>query len=400
MADSDKSSRTEPATEKRKAEARKQGQVAISRDVGTAAILLASASFLAVTVPLAMQRLTDITRHGLSLSFDESFLKALTVERIHTIVVDTGVTTLTLILPLLGLIMVVGTGASLAQTGLIWRTNAFSLKWDRLNPIAGLGKLLSMRSIMELLKGLLKIGIITGVGLFTARHDLLMVPTLMDYDLHASLQVAGKLVFKVSIGVIGALAVIAGLDYLYQRYEWERDLRMTKEEIKEEHKAAEGDPLIRSRVRSAQRDLAKKRMMAAVKTEEIKEEHKAAEGDPLIRSRVRSAQRDLAKKRMMAAVKTADVVVTNPTHIAVALKYDATKAAAPFVVAKGAGFVAERIRELARHHGVAVVENKFVARTLYKLVDIGKEIPSNLYRAVAEILAFVYRAKGVTPGQL
>lgn len=362
MADSDKSSRTEPATEKRKAEARKQGQVAISRDVGTAAILLASASFLAVTVPLAMQRLTEITRHGLSLSFDESFLKALTVERIHTIVVDTGVTTLTLILPLLGLIMVVGTGASLAQTGLIWRTNAFSLKWDRLNPIAGLGKLLSMRSIMELLKGLLKIGIITGVGLFTARHDLLMVPTLMDYDLHASLQVAGKLVFKVSIGVIGALAVIAGLDYLYQRYEWERDLRMTKEEIKEEHKAAEGDPLIRSRVRSA--------------------------------------QRDLAKKRMMAAVKTADVVVTNPTHIAVALKYDATKAAAPFVVAKGAGFVAERIRELARHHGVAVVENKFVARTLYKLVDIGKEIPSNLYRAVAEILAFVYRAKGVTPGQL
>jgi flagellar biosynthetic protein FlhB len=164
---------------------------------------------------------------------------------------------------------------------------------------------------------------------------------------------------KVSLAVAGAIAVLAGLDYLYQRYEWERSLRMSKDEIREEHKATEGDPFIKSRVRTI--------------------------------------QREMTKKRMMAAVKTADVVITNPTHLAVALKYDTATMGAPVVVAKGAGLVAERIRELARHHGVPVVEHKFVARTLFNLVDIGKEIPNELYRAVAEILAFVYRARGMAP---
>ncbi|MEQ1795937.1 MAG: flagellar biosynthesis protein FlhB [Nitrospira sp.] len=361
MADSDKSSRTEEATEKRKSTARSEGQVAMSRDVGTAAVLIGGIGFLAIGVPIGLRQLTDVTRRGLSLSFDETFWKTLTIDHIHTIIVQTSVTTLLLILPILGVILFMGTGASLAQTGFMWRPNALQPNFGKLNPINGLGKLFSMRSVMELIKGLLKIAIIIGVALFTARHDLLMVPALMDYDLPASLEMAGHLTLKVAMGVTGALAVLAAVDYFYQRFEWSRDLRMTKEEVKEEHKAAEGDPLVRGRIRTA--------------------------------------QRDLAKKRMMAAVQTADVVVTNPTHLAVALKYDASQKAAPFVVAKGAGFIAERIRELARHHGVAVVENKLVARTLYRLVDIGKEIPSNLYRAVAEILAFVYRARGVNPGQ-
>jgi len=163
---------------------------------------------------------------------------------------------------------------------------------------------------------------------------------------------------KVSTVIAGAIAVVAGADFLYQRYEWERSLRMTRQEVKEEHREAEGDPLIRSRVRSV--------------------------------------QRDMMRKRMMAAVPTADVVVTNPTHLAVALKYDTARMSAPIVVAKGAGHLAERIRAVARQHGVVVVENKFVARTLYKLVDIGREIPADLYRAVAEILAFVFRARGLT----
>lgn len=362
MADSDKSSRTEEATEKRKSTARSEGQVAMSRDVGTAAVLIGGIGFLAVGVPIGLRQLTDVTRRGLSLSFDETFWKALTIEHIHTVIVQTSVTTLVLILPVLGVILFMGTGASLAQTGFMWRPAALQPNFSKLNPLTGLGKLFSMRSVMELIKGLVKIAIIMGVALFTARHDLLLVPALMDYDLPAVLEMAGHLTLKVAMGVVGALAVLAAADYFYQRFEWQRDLRMTKEEVKEEHKAAEGDPLVRGRIRSA--------------------------------------QRDLAKKRMMAAVQTADVVVTNPTHLAVALKYDAARKAAPFVVAKGAGFIAERIRELARHHGVAVVENKLVARTLYRLVDIGKEIPSNLYRAVAEILAFVYRARGVNPGQL
>lgn len=361
MADDD-SNKTEQATPKRKEEARRQGQIAISRDVGTAAVLLGGVGFLAAATPLGVRQLTEVTRQGLAMSFEPAALRSLSLDQVQTLLVQMSTTVLSFVLPLLGVIIVMGVGMSLAQTGWMWRPNALKLDFSRLSPLKGLSKLVSFRSVMELIKGLTKIAIITGVAMLTARHDLVVLPALIDYDLGTAMHMAGKLVFKVAIGVTGALAALAGLDYLYQRYEWERGLKMTKQEVKEEHKAAEGDPLIRGRVRAA--------------------------------------QRDLSKKRMMAAVKTADVVVTNPTHIAVALKYDGTKMAAPFVVAKGAGFVAERIRELARHHGVPVVENKLVARTLYKLVDIGKEIPGNLYRAVAEILAFVYRAKGVSPGQL
>jgi flagellar biosynthetic protein FlhB len=360
MADQD-GNKTEAATPKRKEDARRQGQVAVSRDVSTAAVLLGGIGLLSAVVPVGMQKMTDITRHGLTLSFDRVALNALTADRIHTVIVESGTTILLLIIPVLIGVALVGTSASLLQTGFLWRPHAIMPDVGRINPMKGLSRLVSLRSVIELAKGLLKILLVTGAGLFVMREDLQQVPALIEFDMSTALFVTGRLAAKAALAVAGALALLAGLDYLYQRYEWERSLRMSKEEIKEEHKAAEGDPLIRSRVRAA--------------------------------------QRDLAKKRMMAAVKTADVVVTNPTHLAVALKYDAGKMAAPFVVAKGAGFVAERIREVARHHGVAVVENKFVARTLYKLVDIGKEIPAGLYRAVAEILAFVYRAKGVVPGQ-
>jgi flagellar biosynthesis protein FlhB len=359
MADQD-DNKTEAATPKRKEEARRQGQVAMSRDVSTAAVLLGGIGLLAALLPVGMRKMTDVTRLGLTLSVDRAALDGLTIDRVHDVIVQTGETVLLLVFPIFMGIALIGAGASLAQTGFLWHPNA--LQWDfaRLNPLKGLSRLASLRSVMELVKGLLKIALITGAGLYVMRDDLAQVPALIAFDMDSALLVTGRLALKSALAIAGAIGLLAGLDYLYQRYEWERGLRMSKEEIKEEHKAAEGDPLIRSRVRAA--------------------------------------QRDLAKKRMTAAVKTADVVVTNPTHLAVALKYDAAKKAAPYVVAKGAGFVAERIRELARHHGVAVVENKFVARTLYKLVDIGKEIPADLYRAVAEILAFVYRARGITPG--
>jgi flagellar biosynthetic protein FlhB len=359
MAD-DYGNKTEQATPKRKEEARRQGQVAMSRDVSTAAVLLGGIGLLAAVMPMGIRRMTEMTRQGLALSFDPAFQSGLTIEHVYTVIVRTGTTILTLVLPILGAIALIGSCASLAQTGFLWRSNAIQLDFGRLNPMKGLSRLASFRSVMELIKGLLKIAIITGVGIFVMRHDLLQVPALIEFDMSTALQVTGRLALKTALAVSGAIGILAGLDYLYQRFEWERSLRMSKEEIKEEHKSAEGDPLIKSRVRTA--------------------------------------QRELSKRRMMAAVKTADVVVTNPTHIAVALKYDSSKMAAPFVVAKGAGFVAERIRELARHHGVPVIEQKFVARTLFKLVDIGKEIPANLYRAVAEILAFVYRARGVTAG--
>lgn len=355
MADED-NNKTERATPKRKDDARRKGQVARSQDLSTAAVLLGGIGLLAAVMPAGMQQMTEMTRQGLTISFAGAFRNGFTIEQMYTVIVQTGFTILALSLPILGGILLIGCCATLAQTGLLWRSDAMQLDLSRISPMKGLARLFSLRSVVELLKGLLKIAIVTGVGLFVMRDDLLGLPALMEFDMGTALHLAGQLSLKTALAVAGAIGVLAGLDYFYQRYEWERSLRMSKEEIKEEHKAAEGDPLIRSRVRAA--------------------------------------QRELSRKRMMAAVKTADVVVTNPTHLAVALKYDSARMAAPFVVAKGAGFVAERIRELARHHGVPVVENKFVARTLFKLVDIGKEVPADLYRAVAEILALVYRARG------
>ena len=349
--------KTEPATPKRKEDARKDGQVAVSRDVSTAAVLVGGIGLLAATLPVGLQRMTEMTRQGLTLSFPVEFYTEMSVDHVYSIIIQTGMTVFALSLPVVVGIVLMGSGASLLQTGLLWRSTALKLDFSRINPGKGLKRLVSLRSVMELIKGLLKIAIIAGVGLWMVRYDILRIPGLIQFEMGAVLQVAGSLAFKIGLAVSGAIAGLAVLDYFYQRYEWERSLRMSKEEIKEEHKAAEGDPLIKSRVRTA--------------------------------------QRELMKKRMLAAVKTADVVITNPTHLAVALKYDTGTMAAPVVVAKGAGLIAERIRELARHHSVPVVENKFVARTLFKLVDIGKEIPNDLYRAVAEILAFVYRARGI-----
>jgi flagellar biosynthetic protein FlhB len=355
----DRSNKTEPATPKRKEEARKKGQIAVSRDVSTAVILLSGIGLLAAMLPVGLLKMTEMTRRGLTLSFPLDFYEKMTITQVYTIVIQAGITVVTLSLPVVAGILVMGSGASLLQTGLLWRANAVQPDVERINPIKGLSRLFSLRSVMELVKGLFKIAIVTGVGLWVARYDLLQIPALIGFDMGTVLQVTGQLSLKVALAVAGAITVLAALDYFYQRYEWERSLRMSKEEVKEEHKATEGDPLIKSRVRTI--------------------------------------QREMIKKRMMAAVKTADVVITNPTHLAVALKYDTTTMGAPVVVAKGAGLIAERIRELARHHGVPVVEHKFVARTIFRLVDIGKEIPSELYRAVAEILAFVYRARGVTP---
>lgn len=353
----DKSNKTEPATPKRKEEARRKGQVAMSRDVSTAAILLGGIGLLAAMLPVGLQRMTEMTREKLTLSFPAEFYEGMSIEQVYTVVIQAGITVFALSLPIVVGVLVLGSAASLLQTGLLWKSNGLQPEFARINPIKGLSKMASFRSVMELIKGLLKIAIVTGVGLWVARDDIFRIPALIEFDMGSVLQVTGWLSLKVGLTVSGSIAVLAVLDYLYQRYEWERSLRMSKEEIKEEHKSTEGDPLIKSRVRTV--------------------------------------QRELTKKRMMAAVKTADVVITNPTHLAVALKYDTAKMSAPVVVAKGAGLIAERIRELARHHGVSVVENKFVARTIFKLVDIGKEIPNDLYRAVAEILAFVYRARGV-----
>jgi flagellar biosynthesis protein FlhB len=351
--------RTEQASAKRKADARRQGQVAVSRDVPTAAMLFGAVGFLYLLAETAVGRIVHIMREWFTRASDMTAPAALRLDGIQEIIKVFGWETLGLAIPFALAVSVAGIAAYLVQTGALWTTEGLRFDGSRISPMAGLGKLLSFRSAGELIKAVIKLSVIGGMATVVIRNDLSLLPELMHQELPVMLHTTGLLAFRLTMVAAFTIAMIALADYAYQRFEWERSLKMSREELKQEHRDAEGDPVLRSRVRSL--------------------------------------QKQMARHRMMAEVPTADVVVTNPTHFAVALRYDQHRMAAPIVVAKGAGFIAQRIKEVAAEHRVMVVENKVVARTLFQLVDIGREVPAELYRAVAEILALVFRARGTRP---
>ncbi|MGH7233146.1 MAG: flagellar biosynthesis protein FlhB [Nitrospiraceae bacterium] len=348
-------SRTERASARRKADARKKGQVALSRDVPTAAVLLTGALVLYFLAGAGVNRMAGLMREWFARVPEithQEFGREAFQSLMHVFTRDA----LTLIMPMSLAVAATGTGAYLVQTGLLWRAEGVQMDPSRLNPLEGLRRLVSLRALAELVKAILKIGLITAAAYWSIRDDVARLPDLIQYDLQGLLAVSADLGMNMALWIAMMVAVIAAADYAYQRFEWERSLKMTPEEVKQEQREAEGDPLLRSRVRSV--------------------------------------QREMVRNRMIAAVPQADVVVTNPTHVAVALQYDHKTMTAPVVLAKGAGFIAERIKAVAKEHGVMVVENKIVARTLYQLVEVGREVPADLYRAVAEVLAYVYRARG------
>jgi flagellar biosynthetic protein FlhB len=244
----DRDNKTEPATEKRKADARKDGNIAVSRDVTTAALLFAGIGMLAIFAGPGMHQLTDITRLGLTKSFDRVVHASLTIEQLHSLLIEVCFSGVVFMLPFLGGMALVGAGATLVQTGLLWKS---SLPFDigRLNPIKGFGRLVSLRSVSELIKALLKIAIIGGIGAFVLWQDLPRLPELVDYDVWGLLTVMGWLMLKTAVAITGAIFVVAIADFFYQRWEWERSLRMAVQEVKEEHRDAEGDPMLKSRVR-------------------------------------------------------------------------------------------------------------------------------------------------------
>jgi flagellar biosynthetic protein FlhB len=260
-----------------------------------------------------------------------------------------------IILPLMLVIAVAGVAANYIQIGFLFTLEPLSPKFSRLNPASGLKRLVSLRSVTELIKSLFKLSVVGLVGFLIVRHDIRIIPCLVQLDCRGIFVFICKAGFEICLFTCLAMIFMAVLDYAYQKWQYEQDLRMTKEEIKEEMKQNEGNPMVKSRLRSI--------------------------------------QKEMARHRMMDAVPTADVVITNPTRLAIALQYDSEDMSAPKVVAKGAGFIAARIREIANSSGVPVVENRPLAQTLFKAVEIGEFIPVNLYRAVAEVLAYVYRLK-------
>ncbi len=340
--------RTEEATPRRREEARKRGQVPRTRELPSTLLILAALGFLYMTSNYYIASFKSLFNHFLPHAYEKSVF-----ETSYQVVLYFASK---LLLPLFLLLVVVGVFSYVIQFGFLFTTQALSPNLDKLNPVNGIKNLFSKRALVELIKAAIKVVIILWVAYpiikaqALSSSSIFAMPTESIFSLIA--RTTASLILKVGI----AFLFLSLLDFFYQRWEHEQSLKMTKQEVKEELKQQEGDPQVKSRIRRI--------------------------------------QRELAQKRMMQEVPKADVVITNPVEIAVALKYDAERMNAPKVVAKGAGELAKRIREIARKHGVPVVENRALARMLYKMVEVGEEIPESLYKAVAEVLAYVYRQRG------
>ena len=351
MAERSFDEKTEKATPKKRADVRKKGEVAKSRELPSVAVLLAGLMILSI--------LGTYFFNSIQISMKESFAH-FTLREFGTaefmVFAEKMVKHLILtVLPLLGVIFVTAIFSNIAQVGFLLSAETIKPKLSKLDPIKGFGRLFSRQSFLEVFKSLLKLSIVGAIAYFTVKGEMETVPLLGGMELGAIVIYILKTILKIAFRCVFAMIFLVAIDYAYQRWEFEKKIRMSKKEVKDEFKRTEGDPLVKSRIRSI--------------------------------------QMEMARKRMMQEVPKADVVITNPTHIAVALKYDSMMMGAPKVLAKGAGAIAERIKKLARENEIPIVEDKGLARSLHALVEIGKEVPSELYQAVAEVLAYVYKLK-------
>ncbi|MBX6342324.1 MAG: flagellar biosynthesis protein FlhB [Thermomicrobiaceae bacterium] len=343
--------RTERATPRRRQEARKKGQIARSTELSSAVGLLASVVFLRWYGGFASGAISTLMRgtfEGLDgLELTPLALQHLGWQAAMTFARVTG--------PLLGLVLVVGVASATAQGGFVFSLHALRPDFNRINPAVGAKRIVSKRGAFETVKAILKLGVVAALTYPLVRADIGRFASLTGGDPLGIGRALGGALADIGLRASVAYLALALVDYGYQRWEYERRLRMSRQEIREEMKHVEGNPELKARIRRL--------------------------------------QRQLAKRRMMADVPKATVVVTNPTHYAVAIRFDLETMAAPVVVAKGSGAVAQRIKEVAREHRVPVVENKPLAQALFKATEIGMEIPVALYEAVADVIAYVYRAR-------
>lgn len=343
--------KTEEPTGHKLNEAKKKGQVAKSKEVSTAVTLLAS-TILLIT-------LGKYAANSFASNIIEFFGSYLSIELNHSTLQGIIVTVLwrvaIVLLPFAIPIMIFGIGASIMQTGYINSTEPLKPDLSKLNPISGFKKMFSFRSVVDLIKNIALIVVVGAVGYAFLKDNfkqLLVISNLrFPVIITTVLDLAKSIFFRITL----VLIAIALIDYIYQKYQFKKDMRMTKQEVKEEYKQMEGDPQIKGKIKQK--------------------------------------QREMATRRMMQNVPDASVIITNPTHIAIALKYESGKSNAPTLIAKGSGYVAIKIKEIAKEHDIPIIENKPLARLMFDKVDLDSEIPSEMYQAVAEILALVYKLK-------
>jgi len=345
--------KTEKATPKRKREAREKGQVLQSKDINSALVLLFAVFTINFILKYWTKEIFQFYKEVIAYSIDIDSL--FTYKNILILTTDTVKLILKMSLPILSISMIIGLICSYMQVGFLFTTKTLTFKLDRINPISGLRRLFSLKSIVELLKSLIKTILliyITSSYLVKEYNNML---NIIDMNIITTISYLWQIIFNLVIRSSIVLFVIAILDYLYKKWEYEKELMMTKHEVKEEYKQTEGDPLIKSKIKEK--------------------------------------QRQISMRRMMQDIPKADVVITNPTHYAIAIKYDNLKDDAPKVLAKGKDLIAQSIKRVAKENEIPLFENKPLAQTLYNTVEIGDFIPPDLYQAVAEVLAYIYSLK-------
>ena len=350
MADSPTGEKTEQPTAKRLQKSREDGQVAQSQELGTAFSLLGS--FLVLY--FIFQDMILLMADSMRFSFSMERIPNLSPESVLTLILDLFFRMIKVVAPIMLVAAILGGLVTFLQVGPLFTPKLLIPKLSKINPISGLKKLFSLKSLVELIKSLAKAGLIGIITYFQLRGAWPKLMTLSQQGFEPALLFIGSLIFKIGISVIIFMVILGVADYIYQRYDHLKNLRMSKYEVKQEHKEVEGDPQIKSKRRQK--------------------------------------QMKMSLNRMIKAMEEADVVITNPTHLAIALKFDLDTMETPVVVAKGEGFMAAKIKEKAKELKIAIVENKPLARALNAGTEIGDEIPVDLYQAVAEVLAFVYRS--------
>ncbi len=349
--------KTEPATAKRLTDARNEGKVAKSREMSSAIELIA----LFLVLKVFMSFVSENFFQTFSVFYNkipdvvEESVGGISLRTISILFHEVLITMLKIMLPFLAIGLIVSFVFGIVQVGWKITTKPLEPKLSKFNPINGFKRIFSKDSVFELVKSIVKIGLIVVVAYQCIKGNRNVLFVLYDIPLMQAIILCGNIILDTGLKISLVYLIVGFADWIYQKHKFKEDMKMTKQEVKDEYKNNEGDPQIKGRQRQR--------------------------------------MREVSQRRMMQDVPKADVVITNPTHLAVALKYDANEAKAPVVIAKGEDYLAQKIKEKAREFDIEIVENKPLARMLYANVDIGSEIPPELYQAVAEVLAMVYNLK-------
>jgi len=348
--------KTEKATPKKRRDARKKGQVRRSTEVNTTFCALIMFGTLFIIWPWFIERLMLVFNSSLGTHAVMQASGGMTTNELMGLLARVLMDILVTLIPILGASMLSGLAINLIQVGFLFTTQPLGMKLNRISPISGFKRMFSVRTVVDLLKSILKVILVGLVAFFGYRDMMDGFPGYLGLDIHGSFINIMRTAFMLALRMCIVMVFISVADFLFQWWKHEKDLKMTKQEVKDEYKMTEGDPQIKGKIRAK--------------------------------------QRQMSTMRMMSKVPEADVVITNPTHYAVALQYDEKASDAPVVIAKGQDYIARKIKDVAKESGVEIVENPPLAQSLYTLCEIDDEIPAELYQAVADILVFVYKQKG------